>query len=176
MQADTAGLQLNLTHSWSHLRLRKQTFPFTVYIFLRSTKPLSFNKLFLTCVISSAWFAVHLSALLLMLVPGMASSEQQSCKACTIPRDDSCNGNTTDCHSLIAPCLLLQLHPSLFINQADFLYILNTKIYVLSVEMRLIFLMLLRFLSCHNSLQAETYRSPNKDSRQGHQIHICFLV
>jgi len=74
-----------------------------------------------------------------------------------ILQPDSCNGNTTNCHSLIAPGLLLQLQQSLFIKQADFLYILivNTEMYMLSVEIQLIFLMLLRFLSCCNSLQAD---------------------
>lgn len=77
----------------------------------------------------------------------MACYYRQSSKVCTILKPDSCNGNTANCHSLITPGLLLQLQQSLFIKLADFLYILivNTEIYVLSVEIRLIFLMLLRF-------------------------------
>lgn len=100
-------------------------------VFLKSTKPLSFNKLFLTC-----W--------------------RQSCKICTILKHYSCHGGAANCHSLIAPHLLLQLHQSLFIKQPHFLYILivNTRIYVLSVEILLIFLMILRFLSCHDCFQA----------------------
>lgn len=57
-------------------------------------------------------------------------------KVCTILKLDSCNANTTNCHSLITPGLLLQLQQSLFIKQTDSLYMLivNTKKYVLSVE------------------------------------------
>lgn len=60
---------------------------------------------------------------------------------------DSSNANTTNCHSLIAPGLLLQLQQRLFIKQADILYVLmvNAEIYVLSAEIWVIFLLLLGF-------------------------------
>lgn len=110
----------------------ENSLPSSVYVFLRSTKSLSFNKLFLTC-----W--------------------RQSCKICTILKHYSCHGSATNCHPLIAPHLLLQLHQSLFIKRPHFLYILivNARIYVLSVEILLIFLMVLRFLSCLNCFQAD---------------------
>lgn len=112
----------------------ENTLPFPVCVFLRSTKPLSFNKLFLTC-----W--------------------RQSCKICTILKHYSCHGSATNSHSLIAPHLWLQLHQSLFIKRPHFLYILivNAKIYVLSVEILLIFLMILRFLLCRNCFQADPW-------------------
>lgn len=107
-----------------------------------------------------------------------SSLQRQSSEVCTSLEPDSRNANTTNCHSLIAPALLLQLQRGLFIKQADILYILlvNTEIYMLSAEIRLIFYCLLGFLSCHNSLPADIWIPEQRQPSETSNTHLPFGI